>query len=449
MKNKLYIECTHTYDTEILTGIQRVVRNIVREAQLIGQSSDDLVVIPVIIVDDRFVAIEQLPNHVYEQSIKAEQQSVMGRLVSYVRSAVQYLSHSRMFISVLKVLRNNSPRLFNLLKKVYIKFKLLFIGKNTSSKLSSVEFEKGDILLMLDSSWHMPIWKAIDKAKSQSVFIVFTAYDLIPLSHPQFCDEYLVKVFSDFYAKAIQQANGFIAISESVKKDVERYIQQVEPTLIKQKQFNYFHLGADFHQQLKNIKIRDELINLYQLDAQHYLIVSTIEPRKNHVYLLDAFEQIWRESELSVTLTIVGRVGWKVDALMARINQHPELGRRLFVFHDLTDAELSYCYEHATALIFPSIVEGFGLPIIEAFQHGLPVIASDIPVHREIAGNLAYYISLDDPLCLVNLIGQIQRQGIAPEHLPGNDYHWLTWQEATHLLLRKLVSMAQASKVKL
>ncbi len=443
MKNKLYIECTHTYGTEILTGIQRVVRNIVHEAQLIGQSSDDLVVIPVIIVDDRFVAIEQLPNHGYEQSIKSERQSIIGRVVSYVRFSVQYLLHSRMFITLLKVLRNRSPRLFSWLKNSYIKFKLLFIGKNTLSQLPSVDFEKGDVLLMLDSSWHMPIWKAIDQAKSQSAFIVFTAYDLIPISHPQFCDEYLVKVFSDFYAKAIQQANGFIAISESVKKDVEHYIQQVAPNLIKQKQFSYFHLGADFHQPLENIKIRDELINLYRSNSQHYLTVSTIEPRKNHVYLLDAFERIWHESELAVTLTIVGRVGWKVDALMERINQHPELGHRLFVFHDLTDAELSYCYDHSTALVFPSFIEGFGLPIIEAIQHRLPVIASDIPIHREVGQDHIMYVDLNNQDSLVGVVKSIAQSGVAKDYHITDDFNWLSWRLATEQLLARLIVMKE------
>lgn len=441
MKNRIYIECTHTYSAEILTGIQRVVRNIVHEALLIAQASDDLEVIPIIIVDDRFVAIKELPNHGYEQSQDKEKPTIKKRVAKYVQSSVQYLLHSRLFVNRLKALRNTSPRIFSWLKNAYIKLKLLLIGKNKLAQLPSVNFKKGDILLMLDSSWHMPIWKAIDQAKSQSAFIVFTAYDLIPISHPQFCDEYLVKVFADFYAKAIEQANGFVAISKSVKKDVEGYIKQVASDRMNQMQFSYFHLGADFNQPLENTKIREALIQLYQSSGQHFLTVSTIEPRKNHVYLLDAFEQIWHESDSAITLTIVGRVGWKVEALMARIHQHPELGRRLFVFHDLTDAELSFCYKHATALVFPSIIEGFGLPIIEAMQHRLPVIASDIPIHREVGQGHIMYVDLDNQNSLVNIIKSISKNGVDRHYQIDANFHWLSWRSATEQLIASLIAM--------
>jgi alpha-1,2-rhamnosyltransferase len=172
-------------------------------------------------------------------------------------------------------------------------------------------------------------------------------------------------------------------------------------------------------------------------------MVSTIEPRKNHTYLLDCFEQLWQEG-IDVNLLFIGKVGWEVAALMKRINQHPQRNQQFFVFHDANDAELAYAYEHSTALVFPSHAEGFGLPIIEALEHGLPVIASDIPVHREVGGDLAMYIDTAKTESLVDLVKDILAHGIPIKHQP-KDYHWLSWQESAQQLIDRVLEMRKAS----
>ena len=80
-----------------------------------------------------------------------------------------------------------------------------------------------------------------------------------------------------------------------------------------------------------------------------------------------------------------GRPGWRLDRLARRIRKHPQFGQRLIWFETGSDAELDYAYRHASALIFASRCEGFGLLLVLAMHYGLPVIASDIPVFREIA----------------------------------------------------------------
>lgn len=447
MKTKIYIECTNTYGTEILTGIQRVVRNIVRESEKIAQHSAQFEVVPVIIVNDDFVAVGQLPDHSYQKEKQDTPVPLRQRLVRRIRDIVQSAMQSRTKVAILRVVRNYFPRFFGWLKANYIKFKLAFLDEKDLSVVPNVEFQRGDILLMLDSSWHMPIWQAIHRAKSASAYVVFVAYDLIPISHPKFCDDYLVKVFSDFYQQAIRQANGFIAISASVRDDVKNYVEEVLPGAAERLDFDFFHLGADFIPKRSELSIRHELIALYESNKQHYLMVSTIEPRKNHQYLIDAFDCLWQQG-VDVTLTIVGRVGWKVSGLMGRLQSHPELGHRLFLLHDLNDRELSYCYEHSTALVFPSYVEGFGLPIIEALQHRLPVIASDIPVHREVGQQQVMYVDLNDVNALVNKVIDIYHNQIPAEYVVANDFRWLTWKEATEQLLSKILEMKRQHESK-
>jgi glycosyltransferase involved in cell wall biosynthesis len=137
--------------------------------------------------------------------------------------------------------------------------------------------------------------------------------------------------------------------------------------------------------------------------APTFAMVGTIEPRKGHAQALDAFEQLWAQG-LDVRLAIVGAEGWKglpdgqrrtIPALMTRLRRHPELGRRLFVLHGASDEYLDRIYAASTCLLVASEGEGFGLPLIEAARHGIPLLVRDLPVFREVAGEHAVYFSGD------------------------------------------------------
>lgn len=165
-----------------------------------------------------------------------------------------------------------------------------------------------------------------------------------------------------------------------------------------------------------------------------YLMVGAIEPRKNHLTVLDAFERLWGRGS-NVRLIVVGRRGWNCDAIERRFLAHPRLGRDLHWFPELSDTELEHCYRHAKAIVFASLGEGFGLPIVEGLQHGLPVIASDLPVHREVAGNFAAYFDPAKPEALATWIEQLETMGELPGILPARNYRAVTWYEATVELL--------------
>jgi alpha-1,2-rhamnosyltransferase len=167
-------------------------------------------------------------------------------------------------------------------------------------------------------------------------------------------------------------------------------------------------------------------------------MVSTIEPRKNHAYLLDAFERAWAAGS-TARLCIAGRVGWKCEALLARVRNHPELNTRLFMFNDLSDTSLEHAYAHASALVFPSFVEGFGLPLVEAMQRGLPAMGSDIAVFREIGGEFMAYFDLRDPQSLADLIIGFQRSGQFPAARDVADWQWIGWREASQQLAERSV----------
>jgi hypothetical protein len=120
-------------------------------------------------------------------------------------------------------------------------------------------------------------------------------------------------------------------------------------------------------------------------------MVGTLEPRKGYRQMLEAFEHLWSKGE-DVQLVIVGRNGWLMEDFVARLEKHPEKGKKLFWLTEVSDEFLAKIYEACSCLLAASIDEGFGLPLIEAMHRGKPVLARDIEVFRETGRlNVAYF----------------------------------------------------------
>jgi alpha-1,2-rhamnosyltransferase len=146
-------------------------------------------------------------------------------------------------------------------------------------------------------------------------------------------------------------------------------------------------------------------------------------------------------------LCIAGRIGWKCDALLARVRNHAELNKRLFMFNDLSDTSLEHAYSHASALVFPSWVEGFGLPLVEAMQRGLPAMGSDIPIFREIGGEFMAYFDLEEPQSLADLVTEFERTGQFPAVRNVADWQWIGWREASAQLAERTLRNLQEPAV--
>ncbi|MCC7279343.1 MAG: glycosyltransferase [Chromatiaceae bacterium] len=159
-----------------------------------------------------------------------------------------------------------------------------------------------------------------------------------------------------------------------------------------------------------------------------FLMVGMLEPCKGHGQVLDAFEQLWRTSS-DLNLVIIGKQGWMVEALLDRLRAHPELNQRLLWLEGISDEYLEKVYTASTCLIAGSYGEGFGLPLIVAAQHKLPIIARDIRAFREVAGEYAYYFDGPTPDVLVDAINAwlvLHRSG---RHPMSDNIPWLTWKE--------------------
>ncbi|OHE21148.1 MAG: hypothetical protein A2540_01055 [Sulfurimonas sp. RIFOXYD2_FULL_37_8] len=414
MPNKIYLDCTHTYNFGLNTGIQRVVKNIVKN---IPQVSKELGI--------DIISVVSISNQYYSFSTFPEVNKKNRSFKLFLKQAYIKTRHILDFMLPTKfkdILYHPNIGIF--LNK--LTDKILFSKKINIDKL--VTPKSNDILILIDTTWLDNNYKQLENLRQSGVKIVAVIYDIIPLIHPEFFTKDLVIFFKDWYKKATKQIDGYIAISESVKEDTYAYIKEnINPNIEKEK-FDYFYLGTNFSTVYDEKKVPDSFKNYFKT-ANAYLTVSTIEPRKNHSYILDTFDRLWDNNE-DVTYIMIGRIGWNTESLMKRIKSHKEYSKKLFFLEDIDDNSLVYAYKNSKALIFASHAEGFGLPIIESFFYKLPVIASDTPIHREIAKEKATYFDLSDTHSLLSII---KNQNIKPV----NDFIWQDWHESTKELILK------------
>lgn len=436
---RFLIECTYVYEhPQDNSGIQRVVRNIIRELML---QQPEVECVPVMMHGGQLYRVLSLAPLTVDESATRRQAWIVK--LDHLRnrywwwhSRAERLQPFRSSLTARRLLYWPS-KLASLAISLPLRA-LLWLNRHSDpapQRARPLQAQAGDQLVLLDSSWHADIFPLAEKLKAQGIGIVSVIYDLIPLTHPQFCDEGLVKVFDQWFDWIAKTADGFMAISRTISVQVDAEIKRrLGPAAAAQRWHGHFHLGSELDLVRDGTPLNADLKKMFRDTAPVYLMVSTIEPRKNHAYLLDAFELLWAQGS-KARLCIIGKIGWKCEALVARIQQHPEWNRRLFMFNQINDKSLEYAYAHARALVFPSYVEGFGLPLVEAMQRGLPAMASDIPVFREIGGDFMVYFDLSSPLALVNLVLQFEGSNVFPASRPVTDWRWINWQGASQQLV--------------
>lgn len=267
-------------------------------------------------------------------------------------------------------------------------------------KDQSIEPAAGDVLLSLDlapTAFYEAAQDGLfERYRELGVKQYSVVYDLLPIRMP----DVFPPGSSERHAQWLNVVAGFdgaLCISEHVAKDLNAWRAENGYTRSDYR-IGHFMLGADtgtFGQNPVRYKppTVTPLKRLIHKSRLTFLMVGTIEPRKGYLEVLDTFEALW-ERGFDFRLVIVGREGWKglphyerrdIPHTLFRFNTHPEKYHRLIWIGNADDRKLEEAYEQADCLIAASYDEGFGLPIIEAAQRAIPIIARDIPVFREVA----------------------------------------------------------------
>ena len=304
-----------------------------------------------------------------------------------------------------------------------------------------VDFCQDDIYLALDLNIYLTtaVHDLHLRLRSHGVQLYFIVYDILLLQRPDWWPKGISEAFEVWLHSLAEVASGLICISEAVADEVRSWLIDHPPARIAGPAVSSFHLGADIENSIPTEGIPGNAAAvLGELSARtSFLMVGTLEPRKGHAQTLAAFELLWQQG-LDINLVIVGKHGWLIDKLADKLRRHPELNQRLFWLEGISDEYLQQVYTNSTCLIAASEGEGFGLPLIEAAQYRLPVIARDIPVFREVAGEHAYYFSGLESQVLVDAIKHwltLNANGLAPQ---STGMPWLTWQESTWQLIERI-----------
>jgi glycosyltransferase involved in cell wall biosynthesis len=373
-RQRILVDVTHIADQDLQTGIQRVVRNVVRWLYCSNRAGFDV------------VAVRLEP----------------GMLVE----AAQWL-HAEGVIEAAESTRAGD-----------------------ASRRAPIELRWGDILLMLDSSWAkiddwLPLFDAVRRHNGKVYCVV---YDLLPIRFPHLFVEGGAAWFTNWLDKAVRGSDGLVCISRAVVEELQAWAHARGASL--PARIGFWHLGCDFRPAITSA-VTERVQQAMR--GRTLLMVGTIEPRKNHALALDAFEVLWARG-VDAKLCIAGKPGWSVEKFLSRVFGHAEYGRRLQFIDSPGDEELHHCYARSVALLLPSAGEGFGLPLIEAAQFGTPIVASDIPVFREIAGEHATYFPLGTPEQLATVL---ETWLAAPvETVPqSTGMQRLTWEQSAEALL--------------
>lgn len=311
---------------------------------------------------------------------------------------------------------------------------------NQPSKGNTDEFisvSSNDIFLALDLNFYLEnVQRSYFEAlKQKGLRIYVVVYDLLPIKLPSAFPPIQHEIFSQWLS-FIATFDGAICISESVANELSDWVKLNQPDCLSSFNITWAHLGADLENSVPTLGIPDNADKVIKVlsSTPTFLMVGTLEPRKGHDQVLGAFEMLWKNNQ-DVNLVIIGAGGWLVDKLIARLNTHPEGGKHLFWFQGVSDEFLAKLYSASTCLIAASKGEGFGLPLIEAGKYKLPIIARDIPVFREIAGDHAYYFSGSKAQDLSSTIIAWLALFKEKKHPLSNSMPWITWKETTKQIL--------------
>jgi glycosyltransferase involved in cell wall biosynthesis len=217
-------------------------------------------------------------------------------------------------------------------------------------------------------------------AKVRNAQKIVLIHDFIPLDWPDHQRARTVEQFEKRIRVVSRYADGLICNSQQTLDDCERHMGgggRMPPAMVA-------HLGVDMPD-LPNVDLPD-------VPLPYVITIGTIEPRKNHAFLVD----LWQDWPEAPHLLICGNRGWKNEDVFARLDSARLSGAKISELNGLSDAQLMGLLKGAKAALFPSLAEGFGLPQVEALSLGVPIICGELDIYREVLGEFPVYASLSN-----------------------------------------------------
>ncbi|UTF59568.1 glycosyltransferase family 1 protein [Gilvimarinus sp. DA14] len=458
-QRRIFIECSHTYLVGGSSGIRRVARNLANEHQ--SASSDAVQLVPLVWAGRGFLS----PKRPLTE--KAHPITIFGRLALGCIGAASRVVRAVLRLPLLRWLGklvedsldksrggidredivdgqsaqeaepapSNSDGFYRVFGLLVWPLGFLF--------LKQVRFRRGDIVVLVDSTWDSPamLHALFEAQERDGIHVGAMLHDLFPLTIPHMCQASTVAGYTGWFKQVSEGVDFFITNSAATSRALDMQLKDSGSERARSLPAGHFRLGAEVHQAVAPLSGSDPL---HSVRGFVVLAVGTIEPRKNYQVILDALDELWEKYD--VTLVVVGRPGWSSDDVLHRLREHPQAGVRLLHLDNADDAALSACYERADALVCASWAEGFGLPIVEGMRYGAPVLASAIDVFREVGGDACRYFAPDQPAELASELEQLiqQWQLGKPVRQPQCDYA-VSWHQSAVQFRDEVLRLACAA----
>ena len=281
------------------------------------------------------------------------------------------------------------------------------------------------------------IFGSLDKNKIKTITnrckIALLIHDMLPITHPEWFGDNLNGVFMRFFDSVWVHADLIIVSSKKVQKDIEAYVANKDLNFMKNtpliRKVSLWSVATPTSQFEKNQgEIPTERIQPFSNSDPVLILLSTVEPRKGHQELINAAKVAWAHGA-RFNLLFVGRLGWISESFKTKFEDFLEAEcYRAIWYTSVEDEELERLFGLSDILVSPSLDEGYGLPIAEALQRGLPVLANGIPVYQELFSSYAVlygpgerYSSLENALTSIESVISISNDLISSAQLPSID----------------------------
>jgi glycosyltransferase involved in cell wall biosynthesis len=337
------------------------------------------------------------------------------------------------FTTMLPVVVRN-PRFFFSIFKAMARD---LIGKRLHRRRFERLVQPGDFIVSLGAAWGVPHYmKHMAEAKRRyGIKFSLLIHDLIPIEYESFVEERHVVQFRNWLEQAIPVADVVLTTSKHSRNALTKLAAESRWLLPR---VEVVEPGSGLNERL--LAGTERTISL---PPRYVLFVSTIEIRKNHRLLV----KVWRRliarhgADAVPALVFAGQVGWLVDDLLAELSASGYLDGKIVLMPGLSDAALRQAYRSSLFTVFPSLCEGWGLPIAESLMHGKFCVASNRTSIPEVGGDLVDYF---DPANEADVLAKIERLLLDPDYLLAREarlraeYRPRTWADCVHALIGTL-----------
>ena len=299
-------------------------------------------------------------------------------------------------------------------------------------------FKKNDIYISTGLNIKSKAFRELKIIKQQvSLNINIFCYDIIPLTHPSLVKEENQTLFYNYMLSSAQVADRFFCNSYYVKKQLVNFlrIQDLHVPSIE-----VVPLGC---QLINKIQSKNFISQWKDLIEQPFMLyVSTIEIRKNHQILYQAYLELMKRNIPNLPkLIFIGRKGWMVDSFLSQLDNDIGIKNKILAIENVSDSELIYFYKNSIFTLFPSFVEGYGLPVAESLAFGKYCLAANTSSLPEVGKNFIDYVDPNDAKAWADKIEYLLTNPeylVSKENFIKSNYNPILWADAAQNIFSKI-----------